>query len=187
MAVHRRLLHAAQYRLGQRDRLTVSERVDAGARSYPSDVIGERCGREVDEIGALRQPDGPPGAPMHRNSVFRLGPVDRICRLLGVEVTLMMARNNGWPPASDRHQRDVDLRHFVRLEVRTGVPRIPPSAGSFNKEAECRSAMRASEMSTTVVVSGQHTYPQGPNLEDFARRHLPKPRPTDGDGLEQAA
>ena len=165
----------------------MSEKVDAGARCEACDVVGEGCGREIDEVRALRQADGPPGAPMHRNSVFRLDAVDRIRSLLGVKVTLNMARNNGRSPASDWHQGYIDLRYFIRLKLRTGVARIPPSAGALNEEAERRSAMRAPEMSATVVVGSQDTYPQPANFDQIPRRDLPKASPAGGDWLEQAA
>jgi hypothetical protein len=75
---------------------------------------------------------------------------DRLCRLLGVEMTL----TEGGSPASDWHQGDVHLRHLFERHLRTCVPRIPAPVGADNQIAECWSAMRAARMSAAVMVGG---------------------------------
>jgi hypothetical protein len=160
----------------------MSETVDAGGRYQVSDMVSERRRRAIDEIGALGKTDGPPGAPMHRDGMFRLGAMDRMCGLLGVEMAITVARNYARPPASDRYQGYVDVRRLLQLNLRTCVPRVPPSPGAVNK-TKCRSAMAASSMSPTVVVSGQDTNLQAAQLHKITRFDLPEPWPAIGDWL----
>ena len=124
---------------------------------------------------------------MHRHGMFRLDPVDRLCRLHSVQMALTMARNDGRSPASDRHKGNVDLRHLVRLELRTGVPRIPPSARTLDEKAKRGSAMGARKVSPTIVVSGQDPYLQAAELDEITGRDLAEPRTAGGDLLQQAA
>ena len=124
---------------------------------------------------------------MHWNGMFRLDAGDRLCRLHRVQMALAMARNDGRSPASDRHQGYVDLRHLIRLKLRTCVPRVPPLARTLDEKAERGSAMRTSEVSPTVVVCGQDTYLQAAKIDEVARPDLPKHHPADGDLLQQAA
>jgi hypothetical protein len=175
-----------QGRLSQLDRLAMSEKVNVGRWCQLSDAVGERGRREVDQTSALREADGPPGPPMHRNGVFRLNTADRPCRLLGVEMTLTMARDNAGSPASNWHQGYVDLLHRLQRKLWTRVPRIPPSARAIN-EAERRSAMRASCVSSTVVISGQDTYLQTGELHKVTWLDLPEPQPAVRERLKQAA
>ena len=124
---------------------------------------------------------------MHRHGMFRLDAVDRLCRLHSVQMALTMARNDGRSPASDRHQGNVDLRHPVRLKLRTGVPRIPPSARTLNKKAKRGSAMKTRKVSPTIVVSGQDPYLQAAELDEITGRDLVEPWTAGGDVLQQAA
>jgi hypothetical protein len=151
----------------------MSETVDAGSRCQAGDVVSERCGREIDEIGALRKTDGPPGSPMHRDDMFRLDVMDRMCRLLGVEMAIAVARNNAWSPAPDWHEGYVDVRRLLQLKLRTCVPWVPPSPGAVN-ETKCRSAVAASSVSPTVVVSSQDTNLQAGQLYQITRLDLPE-------------
>ena len=118
--------------------------------------------------------------------MFRLDAGDRLCRLHSVKMALTMAGNDGRPPASDRHQGYVDMRHLIRLKLRTCVPRVPPPARTPDEKAERGSAMRASKVSPTVVVSGQNTYLQVAMLDEVPRRDLPEHQPAGGDLLQQA-
>ena len=165
----------------------MSETVDARSRYQAGDVVGERCGREIDEIGALRKTDWPPGPPMHRDGMFRLDVMDRMCGLLGVEMAIAVARDNARSPASDWHEGYVDVRRLLQLNLRTCVPRVPPPARTHDEKAERGSAMRASKVSPTIVVSGQDTYLQVAMLYQVPRRDLPKHHPAGGDLLQQAA
>ena len=119
---------------------------------------------------------------MHRDGMLRLDAANSTCRLLGGEMTLTMARNNAWSPASDWHQGYVDVLRLLQPKLRTSVPRIPPSTRALNK-AERRPAMGASSMSPTVVVSGQDTYPQTAELHKVTRLDLTEPQPAIGDWL----
>jgi hypothetical protein len=123
---------------------------------------------------------------MHWNGMFRLDAGDRLCRLHRVQMALTMARNDGRSPASDRHQGYVDLRHLIRLKLRTCVPRVPPPARTLDEKAERGSAMRTSKVSPTVVVSGQDTYLQIAKLQEVPRSDLPEHQPAGGDLLQQA-
>ena len=119
---------------------------------------------------------------MHRHGMFRLDAMDRICRLLGVEMAITVARNNAWSPASDRHQGHVDVRRLLQLKLRTCVPRVPQSPGAVNK-TKCRSAMTAPSVSPTVVVSSQDANLQPAQLHKITRLDLPEPKPAVGDWL----
>jgi hypothetical protein len=123
---------------------------------------------------------------MHWNDMFRLDAGDRLCSLHRVQMALTMARNDGRSPASYRHQGYVDLSHPIRLKLGTCVPRIPPPARTPDEKAERGSAMRASKVSPTIVVSGQDTYLQFAMLYEVPRRDLPKHHPAGGDLLQQA-
>jgi hypothetical protein len=79
-----------------------------------------------------------------------VGAADRLCRLLGVEMTL----TKGGSPATHRQQSDVDLGYVLIGKVRTCVTGIPASVGAGNKIAECWPAMRAPRVSSAVVVGG---------------------------------
>jgi len=81
------------------DRLAVVEEMDAGGRSHTSDVLGEGRGRPIDQIGALRKADRPPGSPVHGDGMIWVNEADCLCRLLRVE----MAPTERRPPASDWH------------------------------------------------------------------------------------
>jgi hypothetical protein len=45
----------------------------------------------------------------------------------------------------------------------------------------------ASSVSPTVVIGGEDAYPQVAERDEVTRLHLPKPHPSGGDRLEQAA
>ena len=119
---------------------------------------------------------------MHRDGMLRLDAADSVCGLLGVEMTLTMARNNAGSPASDWHQGYLDVLRLLQLKLRTCIPRIPPSARVVNK-AERRSAMGASSVSSTVVVSSQDTYLQAAELHKITRLDFTEPQPAVGDWL----
>src|SRR5215212_5846259 len=123
---------------------------------------------------------------MDWNGMLRLDGGDCLCRLHRVQMALTMARNDGRSPASDRHQGYVDLRHLIRLKLRTCVPRVPPLARTLDEKAERGSAMRTSEVSPTVVVCGQDTYLQAAKLQGLPRRDLPEHQPAGGDLFQQA-
>jgi len=114
--------------LFQRDRLALPEEMYTGGWCQASDMLSEGSGWQIDQIAALRKADGPPGSPVNRDDMMWLGAADGCCRLLGVEMTLFVARNDAWSPASDWHQCYVDIRHLLQPKLRTCVPRIPPSA-----------------------------------------------------------
>jgi hypothetical protein len=78
-----------------------------------SDVLGEGRGRPIDQIGALREADRPPGSPVHGDGMSWVNEADRLCRLLRVE----MALTESGSPTSDWDQGEVDLRHLLQREV----------------------------------------------------------------------
>jgi hypothetical protein len=117
-------------------------------------VVGEGHRRQIDQIGALGEADGPPGSPVHGDGTSWVCAADRLCRLLGVQ----MALTKSGSPASDWHQGDVDVRHLLERNMGTCIPRIPAPAGARNNIAECGSAMGAPRVAAAVVVGGQHTY-----------------------------
>ena len=80
---------------------------------------------------------------------------DRLSRLPGIEMAPAKAR----PPASDRHEGEVDVRHLVERELRTRVARIPASVVSIDQIAESGSAMRASSVTAAIVVGREDGYP----------------------------
>ena len=47
----------------------------------------EGSGRQIDQIGLLGKAGGPPGSPMDRDDTIWASAADRLCRLLGVEMT----------------------------------------------------------------------------------------------------
>jgi hypothetical protein len=128
----------------------VSEDMDAGRWCDAYDLRREGSGRLIDQIGSLGKAYRPPGPPMDRNGAIWANAADRLCRLLGVEMT----RTEGGSPTPDRHQRNVYLRHLFEPKMRTRVSRIPASVGAGNKIAECWSAMRAPRVSSAVMVGG---------------------------------
>jgi hypothetical protein len=136
------------------DRLTVSEEVDGGGWYQSSDVVREGHARQVDQIGALGEANGPPGSPMHRDGMFWMNAAHRLRRLLGVE----MALAKGGSPTPYWQHSNVDVRHLLELKVRTCVSRIPAPAGTFNNITERGPAMRTPGVSPAVVVGGQDAY-----------------------------
>ena len=130
----------------------MSEDMDGGGWCHSGDVLGESRARQIDQIWALGQADGPPGSPVHGDGTIWVNVSDRLCCLLGVKMPL----TKGGSPASDWHQGKVDERHLFKRDMRTCVPRIPAPAGAGKQIAECGSAMRAPRMSPAVVVSGQY-------------------------------
>ena len=126
--------------------------MDARSWCHASDVFGEGRSRQIDQVGALAEADGPPGSPVHGDGTIWVNAADRLCRLLCIEMSLAKGRS----PASNWHQRDVDRPHLLKRKVRTRVPRIPAPAGAGNKIAECGSAMRAPRVSPAVVVGRQY-------------------------------
>jgi hypothetical protein len=123
---------------------------------------------------------------MHWNGMFRLDAGDRLCSLHRVQMALTMARNDRRSPASYWHEGYVDLRHLIRLKLRTCVPRVPPPSRTLDEKAERWSAMRASKVSPAIVVSGQDTYLHAAKLDEVARPDLPEHQPAGGDLLQQA-
>ena len=123
---------------------------------------------------------------MHGDGMFRLDAGDRLCSLHRVQMALTMARNDRRSPASYWHEGYVDLRHLIRLKLRTCVPRVPPPARTPDEKAERGSAMRASKVSPTVVVSGQDPYLQTAKLDEVPGDDLPEYQPAGGDLLQQA-
>jgi len=73
--------------------------MDAGSWRYARYVLGKCLRREIDQLGTLTKADGPQGAPVHRDGTSWVGAADRVCRLLGVEMTVTKGRS----PASDWH------------------------------------------------------------------------------------
>ncbi len=138
----------------QDDRLAVSEEMHAGGWSQAGDVAGEGHGRQIDQVGALPQADGPPRSPVHGNGMSWVNPADHLSRLPGVE----MADAEGRTPAADWYQGDVDVRHLIQRKVWTRVPRVPAPAGARNEIAKRRSTMRAPREPTAVMIGGQDTY-----------------------------
>ena len=129
--------------------------MDAGARRDTSDSVGECHGWQIDQIRPLGKANGPPGSPVHGDSIDWMRAADRLSGLPGIE----MAPAKGRPPASDWHKGEVDVHHLVERELRTRVPRIPASVVSLDQIAECRSAIRASSVSPAIVVGGEDVYP----------------------------
>ena len=128
----------------------MSEDMDAGGRCHSGDVLGEGRARRINQIWALGQPDGPPGSPVHGDGRGWMNTADRFGRLSGVEMIL----TKGGSPASHWQQSDVDLSYFLVRKVRTRVAGKPAPVGAGHKIAECRSAMRASRVSSAVMVGG---------------------------------
>jgi hypothetical protein len=124
--------------------------MDAGRWCHAYDLRNEGSGRLIDQIGSLGKADGPPGSPMNGDGTIWPSATDRLCGLLGIEMT----RTEGGPPTSDWHQRNVDLLHLFEPKMRTCVPRIPALVGSGDKIAECWSAMRAPGVPSAVMVGG---------------------------------
>jgi hypothetical protein len=167
----------------QLHRLAVPEKVDAGARCQSRDVFGESLRRQIDQLGTLTKADGPPGTPVHRDGSIRPSAANQVSSLLGVEMTLIKRRS----PASDRHQRDVDVRHLVKAKVRTCISRIPAPVSALNEIAECGSAMRTPRESPPIVVGGQDAYLQIAKLHEVTRLNLPELYTSGNDWAEQAA
>ena len=155
--------------------------MDAGVRRETCDSIGECHGRPIDQIGALRKADGPPGSPVHRNRVNRVRDADRLGRLQRIEMT---APKRG-PPTSDRHEREVDGCNFFEWDVRTRVTGIPAPVVTLDQISERGPAMRASSMSSTVVIGGEDVYPKTAELDDVAGLDLGERYALGGDWLEQ--
>jgi hypothetical protein len=122
----------------------------AGGWCHAYNVRGEGSGGQIDQLGALGETDGPPGSPMDWDGTVWVSAADRLCRLLGVEMTL----TKGGSPASHRQQSDVDLCNVLESKVRTCVAGVPALVGTGNKIAECWSPMRAPRVSSAVVVGG---------------------------------
>ena len=122
--------------------------MDARGRCHTSNVLGEGRGWPIDQIGALGEADRPPGSPVHGDGMIWVNKPDRLCRLLRVQ----MALTESGPPASDWHEGDVDQRHLLEREVWASVTRIPAAAGALDTIAERGSPMRASRVSSAVVV-----------------------------------
>jgi hypothetical protein len=124
--------------------------MDARRWCHAYDLRSEGSGRQIDQIGALGKAHGPPGSPMDGDCTIWASATDRLCRLLGIEMT----RTEGGPPPPDWHQGNVGLLHLFEPKMRTCVPRIPASVGAGDKIAECWSAMRAPGVSSAVMVGG---------------------------------
>jgi hypothetical protein len=167
----------------QHQRLAVSEDMHAGGWCQASDMVGEGHGRQIDQIGALGKPDRPPCAPMDWDGTIWVSAADRLCRLLGVEMTV----TQGGSPASDWHQGEVGMPHLVERNVCTRVPRIPAPVGADNKIAECWSAMRAPRVSSAVMVGSQDAYLEAAKLNEVTWLDLAKLHAAGGDWFEQPA
>jgi hypothetical protein len=85
---------------------------------------------------------------MNWDSVIWMSAADRLCSLLRIEMTLTKSGS----PTSHGQQSDVDPCYVLVRQVRTCVAWIPAPVGAGNKIAECRSAMRAARVSSTVMV-----------------------------------
>jgi hypothetical protein len=157
--------------------------MDAGGWCNAGDVLGEGRGRQIDQIWALGQADGPPGSPVHRDGMIWVNAADRLCRLLGVK----MPPTKAGSPTSDWHQGDVDERQLLKRNMWTCIPRIPAPAGASKQIAECGSTVRAPRMSPTVVVGGQHMNRQAAKLHRVTRLDFDELQTACGDWLEQAA
>ena len=137
------------------DRLAVPEDMDARARRDASDPVGEGHGWQIDQIRPLRKANGPPGSPVHGDSIGWMRAADRLSRLPGIEMAPAKSR----PPSSNWHEGEVDMRHLIDRRVRTRVTRIPASVVSIDQIAESGSAMRASSVSAAIVIGGEDGYP----------------------------
>ena len=155
--------------------------MDAGARRDASDPVGEGHGWQIDQIRPLRKANGPPGSPVHGDSIDWMRAADRLSRLPGIEMAPAKSR----PPSSDWHEGEVDVRHLVERKVRTRVPRIPASVVSIDQIAESGSAMRASSVSAAIVVGGEDGYPKIAKLCEVAGLYLVERHAPCGDWLEQ--
>jgi hypothetical protein len=122
----------------------------AGGWCYAYNVSGEGSGGQIDQLGALRKADWPPGSPMDGDGTIWVSAADRLCRLLGVEMSL----TKGGSPAAHWQQSDVDLGYVLVRKVRTCVAGIPAPVGAGNKIAKCWSAMTAPRVSPAVMVGG---------------------------------
>ena len=129
--------------------------MDARARRDASDPVGEGHGWQIDQIRPLRKANGPPGSPVHGDSIDRMRAADRLSCLPGIE----MAPAKGRPPASDRHEGEVDVRHLVERELGTRVTWIPASVVSIDQIAESRSAIGTPSVSAAIVIGGEDGYP----------------------------
>jgi hypothetical protein len=157
--------------------------MDPGGWCHAGDVLGEGRARQIDQIWALGQANGPPGSPVHGDGTIWVNAPDRLCRLLGVKMPLTKARS----PASDWHQGNVDERQLLKRDTWTCVPRIPAAAGAGDQIAECGSAMRAPSVSPAVVVGGQYLNRQTAKLHGVTRLDFDELHTAGGDWLEQAA
>jgi hypothetical protein len=175
---HRRPVTALQL-----NRLAVPEKVDAGGWCHPCDMFGESLRRQINQLGTLTKPDGPPSTPVHGDGTIWLSATNHVSSLLGVEMTLIKRRS----PASDRHQGDVDIRHLVKGKARPCVSRIPAPVSAVNEIAECGSAMRTPRESPPVVVSGQDAYLHAAKLHQVTWLSLPELHTAGDDWPEQAA
>jgi len=164
----------------------MSEQMDLDGWGQPSNVVGEGRGWPIDQIGALREADRPQSSPVDGDGVSRLDPEDCLRRLLGVEMTLIMARNNGRPPASHWDQRYVDVHQLLERNVRTSVARIPPAPrAALNEIPERGSAITAPSVSPAVVVGGQDSYPQAGYLHKITGHDFMECQTAANDRLEQ--
>jgi hypothetical protein len=155
----------------------------AGGWCYANNVPGEGSGRQIDQIGPLGKAYGPPGSPMDGDGPIWASAADRLCRLLGVEMTL----TKGGSPASHWQQSDVDLCYVLERKVRTCVAGVPAPVGAGNKIAECWSPMRTPRVSSAVVVGGLDAYLEAAKLHEVTRLHLAELHTAGGDWLEQPA
>jgi hypothetical protein len=157
--------------------------MDGGGWYEASDVVGEGQGRQIDQIGALREADGPPGSPVHGNGTIWVSAANHLCRLLGVE----MALTKGGSPTSYWQHSDVDVPHLLERKVQTCVARIPAPAGTFNKITERGPAMRTTRVSPAVVVGGQDAYLEAAKLNEVTRLDFTKLQTSSDDRVEQTA
>ena len=84
-------------------------------------VPGKGTGRQIDQIGALGEADGPPGSPMDGDCAIRASAADRLGRLLSVEMSL----TKGGSPASHWQQSDVGMCYVLESKGRTCVAGVP--------------------------------------------------------------
>ena len=120
---------------------------------------------------------------MDWDGVIWVSAADRLCSLLGIEMTL----TKGGSPTSYGQQGHVHPCYVLVRQVRTCVAWIPAPVGAGNKIAECWSAMWAARVSSTVMVGSQDTYLEAAELHKITRLHLAQLHTAGSEWLEQPA
>ena len=112
----------------------VVEEMDAGGRCHASDVLGEGCGRPIDQVGALGEADRPPGSPVHGDGMIWLqdqeDKADQDHRQgRGRTQSVTLQRNTGQAEVSCSHrdfERATTPRRQRESQLHPGLLSLPP-------------------------------------------------------------